>query len=171
MIVFCAVCPLAFGLDLSDYPNIFVKNEQLSVNFVVGDNADIADAIGAVDVATSLEFYTKTHLPGAAKLASEIVDPKSSNLVVIGGPCANSIAAQLLGYPKNCLGGFVRGKAIVRLFDMGGTSALLIAGATAADTRRACRLVASYTDYKKDFIGTEIFVIGSSLTDVAVVKG
>lgn len=80
---------------------------------------------------------------GAAKLASEIKDSAAQNLIVVGGPCANVIASKLMGSPANCAAGFEEGKAIVKLYDTGaGNVALLVAGYSAMDTRRASKAVA-----------------------------
>jgi hypothetical protein len=159
---------MVYAADLSDYPSLFISKGLLDVVFIVGDHANIADAIGAVDVATSLQFYTDNKVASSAMLASEVESLNSSNMIVIGGPCANPIAAQLLGYPNNCMEGFTRGRAIVRLFDNGNTVSMVIAGATAADTRRACRAVANFNDFKDQFKGSAIQVTGTSLTDISI---
>ena len=80
---------------------------------------------------------------GSAKLASEVADVTAQNAVVVGGPCANSAAAALMGNPSPCYAGFTDGEAMVKLYENGGNTALLVAGSTADDTRTAAKLVAN----------------------------
>lgn len=64
------------------------------------------------------------------------------NLVVVGGSCINSVAAELLG-GKLCESGFSdktgikAGEALIQSFSRSGKSALLVAGYNAADTDKA----------------------------------
>lgn len=166
-IILAVSAAFCYGADLSDYPNQFIKNGVFDAVIVIGDNSDVADAIGAVDIATSLQYNsTKRIASGSAKLASEIDDITKINAIVVGGPCANAAAARLMGYPKNCLEGFTRGKALIKLFEFGDKVSMLVAGATALDTRRACRVLANYEDY--DLRGSEVEIAGTELTGVVV---
>jgi len=104
---------------------------------------------------------------GAAKLASEIKDITQFNAVVVGGPCANTVAATLLGNPEKCYDTVPENKAIVKLFEhTNGNVALLINGRSAVNTRMASRAVATGQIAKAT--GTEAEVTGTSLTDVEV---
>jgi len=78
-------------------------------------------------------------LDSSVSLASE-----SKNLIVVGGPCANSVAAALLKTEAaNCGAGFTPGKAVVQLFDTPkGKVAMLVAGYEAIETQAASRAVA-----------------------------
>jgi hypothetical protein len=109
---------------------------------------------------------------GTAKLASEIADVSAQNLIVVGGPCANDVAAEVMGVAATipeCLAGFEEGKAMIKLYNTGaGKVAMLVAGATAMDTRRASRVVANSADYALS--GDEVEVTGTSLTNVQVTK-
>ena len=100
---------------------------------------------------------------GAAKLASE-VSVGSQNMIVVGGPCVNPVAATLMGNPEPCHQDFEEGKAIVKLYENGGKVSMLVAGATALDTRRASRVVANYEEYSDDMTGDEVSVEGTSTT-------
>ena len=123
---------------------------------------------------TGGEVTTTTVNPievGAAKLDSEVSDVTAVNAIVVGGPCANAAAAQLTGVSKSipeCLSGLnlEEGKAIIKLYENGDKVAMLVAGATALDSRRACRVVANYDQYALS--GTEVEVTGTSLTDITV---
>jgi hypothetical protein len=73
-----------------------------------------------------------------------------------------------MGNPAECAAGFEDGKAMVKLFEhSNGKVALLVAGYSAMDTRRASRVVARYDSYT-NFKGTELEVTGTSLSDIRV---
>jgi len=95
-----------------------------------------------------------------------VEDVTAVNAIVVGGPCANSAAAQLMGNPEDCTAGFEAGKAMIKLFENSGNVALLVAGFDALDTRRAARVLADHGDYALS--GMEAEVTGTSLTDISV---
>jgi S-layer protein (TIGR01564 family) len=82
---------------------------------------------------------------GAAVLDSDVqLATATTNLVVVGGPCINSVAAELLGNPVVCNEGFEPGKAFIELFDLdNGEVAMLVAGYEALETQAASRAVAT----------------------------
>ena len=92
-------------------------------------------------------------VPIVAKLDTEVVssDKTGSNLVIVGGPCVNRLAAEVLGltYPAcGTTSTITANTAIIQLFAnkfATGQTALLIAGWEAADTRRASRVVQTGT--------------------------
>ncbi len=106
---------------------------------------------------------------GAAKLASEALaadaDLSKNNYILVGGPCANPAAAKAMGSPADCLAGFEEGKAKIKLYDTGsGKVAMLVAGMTATDTRRASKAIA-LDKLKSVAVGTtEVEVITTSDT-------
>ena len=102
----------------------------------------------------------------ASRLDSEISDAKAQNLIVIGGPCVNSVAASLLGNPADCTEGFTPGKARVKLFEQAnGNVAMLVAGYSGEDTRLAGKVVAQQSE---KLVGSEVEIEGTSLKDVQV---
>ncbi|MCX6710192.1 MAG: S-layer protein [Candidatus Woesearchaeota archaeon] len=103
---------------------------------------------------------------GAAVLDTEVADYTAQNVIVVGGPCVNSIAAALMKNPADCTTGFEQGKAILKLYESNGKVALLVAGYSAMDTRRASRVLADYSKYK--LAGAEMEVTGTTMTDIAV---
>ncbi|MEM3690326.1 MAG: S-layer protein [Candidatus Micrarchaeia archaeon] len=105
---------------------------------------------------------------GAAVLDSQISDIWAQNLIVVGGPCANKVAAQLMGNPTVCNAGFEPGKAFIRLYEQNGKVAILVAGYEGEDTLRASRVLADYKKY--GLSGTSVEVTGTSLTDITVSK-
>lgn len=91
----------------------------------------------------------------------------SGNLIVVGGPCANSVAAELMGSTSdNCAEGFSEGQAKIKLYDTGDNMALLVAGYSATDTRAASQAVANYAS--EDFSGDELAVTVLSATDYSL---
>lgn len=104
---------------------------------------------------------------GATKLASEVPDIEVVNSILVGGPCANAAAAEVLGNPADCTAGFEPGVGRVELYDVGtGNVAMLVAGYAADDTRNAAVVVANYGDYKAKLKGAKVEVrkVGSAIT-------
>ena len=101
----------------------------------------------------------------ATKLDSEIASAGAQNLVVVGGPCVNTVAAELLGNPAQCAEGFTPGKARVKLFENGANVAMLVAGYSGADTRLAGKVVAHRW---KELTGSEVEIEGTTQTDATI---
>ncbi len=100
---------------------------------------------------------------GSAKLSSEIAGQETSqNIIAVGGPCINSVAAKWMGSDSPLCGaesGLQEGSAVVKLFEHdGGKVGMLVAGWSAADTRRATKVVAEYADYADKLAGMEVVV-------------
>ena len=108
---------------------------------------------------------------GAAKLDSEVMDKVGSdNLIVIGGPCANSVAAKLMGNPDPCYKDFKEGESLIKLFEEGDAVSMLVAGMSAADTRKASEIVKNHKDVA-GFEGMEITIktVDGTVTKVEAV--
>ena len=121
---------------------------------------------GAVDSSTSTSGdLTAVEVGVATKLDSEVADAWAQNLIVVGGPCVNAVAAELMGNPASCAEGFTPGKAVVKLFEKNGKVAMLVAGYSGADTRLAGKVVAQQPS---KLMGAEVAVEGTSLSDVKV---
>lgn len=136
--------------SLSDYPAPFASSNMIYAKIVVGDLALASDTIGAIEIATSLQVDPQTNItrpPIQAVLASEIDDITKENLIVVGGPCANSVAAALLNFPIDCFASIPPNTALVKLFTFSQGNSLLVAGSSAIDTRRASRVVANYHEH------------------------
>jgi hypothetical protein len=132
--------------------------------FVGEAEAKITSAGGAV------ESVQVQQIPvGSAKLDKDVTDWSAQNLIVVGGPCANTVAAALLGNPADCSAGFKEGEGIIQLFKAStGKVSLLAAGYSALDTRRVSRVLANYKDYASSLKGTEVKVKGTSLSDISI---
>jgi len=95
---------------------------------------------------------------GAAKLDSEVIDKVGeTNLIVVGGPCANTVAAKLMDNPNPCGKDFKEGESLIKLFENGDFVSLLVAGWEAEDTVKACQVVAKHGDFD-NFEGMELSV-------------
>ena len=108
---------------------------------------------------------TPVEVVDATKLDNEVADATAQNLIVVGGPCVNSIAAELLGNPADCTEGFMAGKARIKLFTNGDNMAMLVAGWNGEDTRLAGKVVAHrYSEMS----GDEIVVEGTTYSDATI---
>ena len=147
--------------DLSDFPNIFLGNKA---TIVIGSAAKAEDMAGAINVAVTL---VQNGIKIESKLDKDIEEIYAQNLVVVGGPCINSVAARLMEYPENCLEGFEIGKGKIKLYEYeNGGAALFLAGMTAFDTRMATSAITYYEDI--DLSGTEMEVIEPSISNILI---
>jgi len=102
----------------------------------------------------------------ATKLDSEVASVSAQNLIVVGGPCVNSVAAELLGNPVDCTEGFTAGKARVKLFEnANGNVAMLVAGYMGTDTRLAGKVIAHRS---AELSGTEVEIEGTTYSDATI---
>ncbi|MBI3036133.1 hypothetical protein HYY73_00015 [Candidatus Woesearchaeota archaeon] len=147
-----------------------VKSQRLPIVVVTAPGASVTKT--AASEAGQIVYYETSPIEvGTAKLASEVADITAQNAIVVGGPCANAAAASLMGNPANCAEGFTEGKAMVKLVESAnGKVALLVAGASAMDTRRAARVLADYAKWQEKGVlkGMEVEVAGTSFTDITV---
>ncbi|MCX6706896.1 MAG: hypothetical protein NT001_02025, partial [Candidatus Woesearchaeota archaeon] len=140
--------------DEEVYANVFVAPIGATVSGAGGESSTVT--LNPINV-------------GSAKLASEIAgQEKTQNLILIGGPCANEAAKVIMGATDDCTAGFESGKAMIKLYENGGNVAMVVAGFSAADTRRATTVIAKYADYASKLTGTEVVVSGTSLSDITV---
>jgi hypothetical protein len=146
-----------------------VNGQKLPIVVVSAPGASVST--GEAAEAGKIVYYETTPIEvGTAKLASEVTDIKDLNAIVVGGPCANAAAAALMGNPANCAEGFSEGKALLKLFENKGNYALLVAGYSAMDSRRASRVVADYAKWQEKGVlkGMEVEVAGTSFNDITV---
>ncbi|MBW2996217.1 hypothetical protein KY332_02845 [Candidatus Woesearchaeota archaeon] len=163
LVMLLLVSPV-LAVDLSNFPGVFLDE----VRVVVGRSAKAEDVLGAIDIVAALQQRVGTcKRVGGAVLDTEVESLESMNTIVVGGPCINSAAARLLGYPENCLEGFEMGKGIIRIYEFDtGKYGLLAAGTTALDTRRVTSVLANYNDYALS--GAEMMVTGLSISDIEI---
>jgi len=141
----------------SDTVKLDIPNEQVFANIVIKGTSSTVSAGGT--------SWVPAEITPATKLASEVSTPSDYQLILVGGPCANDLVEDL--FDLTCDGwSFETGEAVVKLAENGNKVAMVVAGTDAADTRRASKAVASYSDYA--FSGTEALVTGTSDEDIEV---
>ena len=149
----------------SSSPNLvtynYPKNQKLPQVYVTSGATTTTTAAGG-DLAL-------VQVVDATKLDSEVKSTGAQNMVVVGGPCVNSVAAKLMGNPKVCTTGFSPGKAVVKMYEDATTKkmAMLVAGYSGKDTRLAGKVIAHrYSELK----GTELEVSGTTYSDATLGK-
>lgn len=153
------------------YAGQSVQSEGNEVELEVGDTAPAGAKVVAVGA--------KPLPVGLAILDSELSSPdavKDDNYIVVGGPCANSAAAALMGIedPTTCDvafadEGYSAGEAVIKLYEDDGNFQLLVAGYNGEDTLLATEVLASYDEFKDEFEGEkEVKVKGTALADVEI---
>ncbi|MFH0870528.1 MAG: S-layer protein [archaeon] len=103
---------------------------------------------------------------GLAVLDTDAPAIGSGKMIVVGGPCVNTKAAELMGNPTDCVAGFTPGKAVIKLFAE--KNALLVAGYGAQDTLGACYVLAAPSKY--ELSGNEVEVVVADLNTITVNK-
>lgn len=111
---------------------------------------------------------------GVAVLDSEITSISADNLIVVGGPCANTVAATLMSIPNSAPGCYEQfplneGEGLIRMSMNGEKVATLVAGYTAKDTRDAAKILAKYDDYATDFKDKTELIISNGIIKSTVV--
>jgi hypothetical protein len=96
------------------------------------------------------------------------MDILDRNLIIVGGPCVNWVSAYFMDHPESCTEGFSPGRGNILLFRNGKGIALVVAGYSAEDTRRAANILANYKDYSSNLFGTSLRVSSAWITDVSI---
>lgn len=150
LICVCISICVVHSYDLEDFPE-FLSD---TVYIIVGVGAKPSDVVGSVDIAVSLAKIGK-HI--RSRLDTEI-DELDKDMIVVGGPCVNAVAAKLLGFPDDCMEGFDLGVGKIILFENNDAVQILVAGATAYDTRVVSRILADYDNPKNSLSGKEVTI-------------
>jgi hypothetical protein len=160
-------------LKLND-PSGTNEAETLTIDYPLSQRGgQVFVTAGTVEVKEGTELgggtiTTTTLNPIGVGLAVLDTDVESSfgttKMIVVGGPCVNTIAAKLMGSPVDCTAGFTPGKAIIKLY--ADKNALLVAGYNAQDTVGACYVLADFKDYTLK--GTEVEVVVADLKNIVV---
>jgi hypothetical protein len=133
-------------------------NQQFGTIVVFGPNTVIGGATGDATTDTVNPIAV-----GMAKLDKDVT-LGSDNMIIVGGPMANTIAMEVMGNPANPVEFFEQGKAKIVFYPA--QNALLVAGYEAMETLGACYVLADYEDYT--LTGTEVEVVVTSLSDIQV---
>lgn len=144
-----------------DYP----ATQRFAQVFVTAGTVSVASgALG--DSGKLMTSKVNAIAVGLAVLDTDAPALGSTNMIVVGGPCVNTVAAELLGNPTDCTEGFMPGKATIKLFSS--KNALLVAGYSAQDTLGASYVLADAKDYKLS--GSEVEVVVADLNTITVNK-
>lgn len=144
--------------------SIATTNNLGGYKLVIGRDALASDSIAAIDIA------------GKLKITSTIIDDEvgGDKFIVVGGPCVNRKAAELLGvaYPSCGLAiieTIPMDKALLKVSEIANTNHLVVAGWEAADTRRAARAIVRFGDYVANLDVQSVFVGGGAggINDIA----
>lgn len=125
-----------------------------SVEVVEGGSGATTDVVNPISV-------------GLAVLDSDAPAIGTENMIVVGGPCVNTVAAELMGNPADCTAGFTAGKAMIKSYEENGNVAILVAGMNAEDTVGASYVLSNYDDYAA-FQGEEVEVVVPDLSNIVV---
>jgi len=126
---------------------------------VIGTNSAAEDNIAAIDIAG---YY------GITQTIEDTQASTNNNLIVVGGPCANSIANELMGNLPDCTQGFEPGKGTVNIFYKNGKKQILIAGQDALQTRIAAQVVVKKAEFQDLLNVNGVITFGTSLTDINI---
>jgi len=161
-----------FGVGILEYvpnsgsnPNTltlaYPAQQRLAQVFVVGGTTSSMN--------TTSGDMTQTVNPiavGLAVLDKDAPAIGSENMIIVGGPCANTVAAAALGNPAQCSDGFEPGKAMIKSWENNGKVAILVAGYESTETLGATRVLAAYKDYQ--LTGSEVEVVVADLNSIKV---
>lgn len=121
---------------------IVIKNTDTG-----GDNDEFVLDVPGDNVKANVAVYEG----GAAASVEPVLTTESGatgydNLILVGGPCVNSLTADYLGvtYPAcGSASGFAPDTAVIKMVEKDGKSALIVAGWEKVDTERAASSVAA----------------------------
>lgn len=136
------------------YANVFVSETNAESDIEVEPQTEVPGQIEETAIEGSI-----------FKLASEAANYPNYNMIIIGGPCANPAAEKFMDCANWPYSG---GQAIIKMYDSDGKNALLVAGTTKEDTKRAIKVIANYADYNLD--GEEFCVTGAA-DNIIVTEG
>jgi len=156
-----------YGVKVDLYePSGTTEAETLLIEYPLSQRgAQVYVTMGSVAVSSSSsgQSCTVQDITPVTKTASESSgSSRANNLIVVGGPCANSVVPDLFGL--TCAGWSLKpGEGIIKLVENGNKVAVLVAGTNAADTKRAAVVLANAKAYKSKLAGkTEVLVKGTT---------
>lgn len=139
----------------------FLPSEQVYANVVVKSKGSVVSAgsEGGMSYAVNPIALGLGVLDTDATLGSK-------PMIIVGGPGANTIAAEFLGNPtrEQILETFTAGKALIKYDDA--KKAMLVAGWDKQETLGAAYVVSKYDNY--DFTGDELEVVVTDLSNIEV---
>ncbi|MEA3429745.1 MAG: hypothetical protein U9R08_00580 [Nanoarchaeota archaeon] len=115
-------------------------------------NVFIAPVSASITVGAAGETASPVRIDTGAVIFAKEVPSGNQNMILVGGPCVNNKAAEVMGNPADCTEGFEEGKAMIKCFDQGDKVALVVAGYSGTDTRAAARYLADYAENQDKFL-------------------
>lgn len=146
-----------------DFATLTYPEEQMYGKFYFGETGLETTTTTGDGVYSSVPVTTPV-----AKLDSELTaaEKETKNLIVVGGPCANDVFAELAEDNEDLAScaswDLAEGEAMIRMVEDAfaeGKAVLLVAGTTADDTRMASAVLQDYENY--DLEGTSATVTGT----------
>lgn len=118
-----------------------------------------------------MDVFTKKTTTAAQTILDTSLDRESiidKNLIVVGGPCVNWVAAYVEQYPENCANSFLPGRGYIRLYPNGRGIIMVVAGYSADDTMNAAQILAKYDDYQANFVGKSFRVSSAVINQLRI---
>ncbi len=161
VVILCVIILLVkigLGYDLSEFPEPFITDGCLSVVFIAGNNTKDMETLHLlVNVLQEARLFNEISNEckeniGVVTSDSDIRDGllKEKNAILVGGPCANQITAQIMGTTSSwpdCASEFDVEEGSIKVYNKYNNTQLIIAGYTAEDTRKATEVLVDYRLY------------------------
>jgi hypothetical protein len=84
---------------------------------------------------------------GDITVTDEQVQDFDQNMILVGGPCVNTLSAQLLGNPSPCTEDFNQGQGRIQYFTRNGNTIVMVAGRDARDTLAAATVLSEIEEH------------------------
>lgn len=89
---------------------------------------------------------------------------RDRNLIVVGGPCVNWVAAHVMNNPIDCAQDFIPGSGYIRVYPNGRGIIMLVAGYSADDTMTAAQIASNHHGYRPNFVGSSFRISSAVIT-------
>ena len=143
-LILLLLLPFVSAHTIADWPSFFVSNGKFNAIYVIGEEAPSMDVVSATVISSSLAKYENvTTEVGTSKLDVEVGNISTKNAIVVGSPCDNRAAYQLLGNPEPCYKDLAGSVGYVKLFESNGRVQLLVTGLDEKDRNAAAKFLAN----------------------------
>jgi hypothetical protein len=136
---------------------------EFRVQMIIGGTGTTVTGTGAT---STLESVATVKAP-IVTTDDKVTNAAASNLILVGGPCVNTLTAEKLGltFPA-CMdaSGYKEGEGYITLRANGDKVALIVAGWSAAETTQAAAMLKDYAANKAKLIGAEVKVVNTQVT-------
>ncbi len=160
-----------YGIKLSDGTTVQAEADDDMATLSIPDEQVYAQV--TVSMGATVEDGEDSSVGFASFKDNEVSSYAGKNLIVVGGSCINTVAAELLGSSTPlCESAFTTattvksGEFLIQSFTRGSNIALLVAGYSAADTERAVNYLVNTADISTT-AGSKIVKTSSNYANVA----